>query len=90
MPSGDYSSDGTQPRARVDTYMGAVVVHPDFLKPLDFSGARDLYTTVIHDVLHPNFPGYTEGQIQMEARNRADRQWGSFERFRQSFCSCAK
>lgn len=89
-PSGGYSSDGTQPRAQVDTYIGVVVVHPDFLKSLDFSAARDLYTTVIHEVLHPNFPGLSEGQIQMDARNRADRQWGSFDKFRQSFCSCGK
>jgi RHS repeat-associated protein len=69
-----------------DRWTNVLVVHPRYLEILDAPTAKDLLTTIIHEVLHINFPAWTEDQIETEALRRADKLDEAFQKARNATC----
>jgi hypothetical protein len=58
-------------------------VHPKFLGTLDARLAKELMETLIHEILHPNYPNdLSEWSIEQEARLRASPLLPGFEQAR--------
>ena len=53
-----------------DPYIDEIRLHPDYLKPLSDTEARDLAGTVIHELLHRNYPSRGHDWIDPETERR--------------------
>lgn len=84
-PRGWIGSDNPKGWVQVDTNM--IAVHPKYLKDLDNAEATELIQTIIHEVLHPNYPyDLSEWSIEQEARIRAHPLLEGFHRARRQIC----